>query len=392
MITYLVWICVIPPSLALFYFAVEVIAGLHRNHPAPVHAKPIDLTVIIPAHNEALLIAETVSAARRCIDPATKILVIADNCSDATAELARSSGATVVERTDPSRRGKGFALAFARDYLSRTPPDAVFVLDADCRISRGSVEAMATHAVCLGEPVQSSNLLSASADCSPLILLSNFAMLIKNLVRARGLYRIGGGITLFGTGMAFPWNVFVKVDLATSESVEDLAIALTLAMNGTKVHLYEQLLVTSAAAELGDSLSQRKRWEHGFLDNAFRKAFPLLVMGVMRRSRHLLAIGVHLLIPPLALLLLTAAAASIPAVALAVADGDVRPGFLLLCALLCAAASIAGAWQLEARATLSLRVLARAPVYVLWKIPLYAGFIGGRQKEWNRTRRANEKN
>jgi hypothetical protein len=48
------------------------------------------------------------------------------------------------------------------------------------------------------------------------------------------------------------------------------------------------------------------------------------------------------------------------------------------------------AWRREGRSTLSLAALARAPLYVLWKIPLYVGFVSSRQREWNRTRRVNE--
>lgn len=391
MVALVVWLCVIPPSLALIYLSAEVFAGLRPLGPLPGRGPDAQLAIIIPAHNEAWLIAETVAAARQRAHPATRLVVIADNCSDGTADLARAAGAVVVEREDPTRRGKGFALACAREYLSAEPPDAVFVLDADCRIAKGSLQAMANGAVSLGEPLQSANLLSAREDTPSLVLVSNFAMLIKNLVRARGLYRLAGGITLFGTGMMFPWSVFRQLDLATSEAVEDLGLALSLALHGTRVHFDEHLVVTSAAAELADSLGQRRRWEQGFMAHAARAALPLLSQGAGRRSRHLLALGAHMLVPPLALLCLVGAAALVPALAAAL-YGNPWPAVLLLGSFALASVAIGAAWTLYGRTALPWRALLQAPFYVLWKIPLYVGLVSSRKREWNRTRRANEKN
>jgi cellulose synthase/poly-beta-1,6-N-acetylglucosamine synthase-like glycosyltransferase len=215
-------------------------------------------------------------------------------------------------------------------------------------------------------------------------------MLIKNLVRARGLYRLGGGITLFGTGMAFPWRIFAQAELATSKTVEDLHLAVLLAGQGTRVHFCEGLRVTSAAAELRDSLDQRRRWEHGFLTNALRHAVPLLLRGLWRRSRHHLFLGAHLLVPPLALLFLVASAALVPAILLAASSGTAGPALVLAGALVFAMTLIGIAWYREGRAILGLLTVVRAPLYVLWKIPLYLGFVSSRQTEWNRTRRPSE--
>ena len=392
MITSFAWICAVPPSLALLYFSAEVLSGLRRIASLPSGEASLDVAVVIPAHDEASLISGTVQRLREAIGPATRILVVADNCGDGeTAARARSAGALVIERNDTARRGKGFALDFAREFLASAPPDAVFVLDADCRLERGSVESTARRAVASGEPVQAVNLLDAPAAASPLVQLSNFAMLVKNLVRARGLYRLGGGIPLFGTGMAFPWTTFSELELATSETVEDLRLALTLAAKGIRVHLDEDTRVTSAAAALEDSLGQRRRWEHGFLANALRRAIPLLATGIVRRSRHLLALGAHMLVPPLALLFLIAAVAALPALAAAAWNGSPGPLALLSGSVAVAVAATGLAWHRESRSELPFAVLARAPLYVLWKIPLYAGFFWSRQREWNRTRRINGK-
>jgi cellulose synthase/poly-beta-1,6-N-acetylglucosamine synthase-like glycosyltransferase len=301
--------------------------------------------------------------------------------------LAREGGAQVIERQDASARGKGYALAFGRDFLKADPPDVVIVVDADCQLAAGSAERLSARVLHTQEPAQAINLLVAGEHSSPLVQVSNFAMLVKNLVRARGLQRIGGGVPLFGTGMAFPWKVFAEAELATADLVEDMQLGLDLARRGVRVHLEEEARVTSAAASAQDSVVQRRRWEHGFLRIAARDALPLIWTGLRRRSAHLLALGAHLLVPPLALLFLIALAALIPIAMFAelrepaVVLGSFTAGALIL---------ILAAWATTGRDALSARALICVPLYALWKIPIYIGLLTSRQGGWNRTRRENE--
>ena len=391
MLTLAAWLCAILPILSLLYFSAEVLAGLRPLGRWTAGGQKPRVTILIPAHNEATIIAETLRALKTAIAAATRVVVIADNCRDNTAEIARSEGAEVLERHESTHCGKGFALGFARDFLSAAPPQAVFVLDADCRVRSGCVEEMCAYALLRGEPAQASNLLSAPPNSSALVLLSNFAMLMKNLVRARGLYRLSGGATLFGTGMAFPWDLFARLRLDTSDMVEDLSLALELAASGTKVHLYENLAVTSPSASLHDSLSQRRRWEHGFLAHGARYGVPFLIRGVAQGSRHLALQGAHLLVPPVALLLFLACAMLALAGALTMFGASPWPAVFLLAGVALALNSIALAWLAAGRSTIPLRALALAPFYVGWKIPLYIAFVFARHTDWNRTRRANEK-
>ena len=90
--------------------------------------------VVIPAHDEELVISETVRRLSEALGDGMRALVVADNCGDATADRARASGVEVIERKDSSLRGKGHALAFAVDHLAATAPDVLVVLDADCTI------------------------------------------------------------------------------------------------------------------------------------------------------------------------------------------------------------------------------------------------------------------
>ncbi|WP_263588739.1 glycosyltransferase family 2 protein [Sphingopyxis sp. GC21] len=386
MIDLLAWVLATPFLLLLAYLLVELTAGLARLAPRDPDTPPAHMVLLIPAHDEAASIAETVRGLAAA-SPTAHILVVADNCSDNTAERARAAGAEAIERNDRERRGKGFALAFGRDHLAGAPPDAVIVVDADCRMDAGSAERLAAAALISGAPVQASNLLASPPGVSPLVSISNFAMLVKNVVRARGLLRIGGGALLFGTGMAFPWLLFARLPLASANAVEDLELGLRLAREGIKVGFDDGARVTSPAASLASSRGQRSRWEHGFLDTARRQAGPLLGAARRRRSRHLAALGAHLLVPPLALLLLAAALDLALVTGLALSGADSRPAMLLLVLLALVALVLLAAWWREARALLPARDLLRAPLYLLWKLPVYLAFFTRRQTGWNRTGR-----
>jgi len=387
MLSLLAWSVALPIALALLYLALELVAGLFPlRHKAALGTQEVPHALLVPAHDEAASIAATVEALLTAA-PGARILVVADNCRDATASLARAAGAEVAERNDPLRRGKGYALAFGRDHLVAAPPAAVIVLDADCRIAPGSAARLAAAALRRGGPVQAANLLVAPTGASPLVAISNFAMLVKNLVRARGLVRLGGGALLFGTGMAFPWSQFRALPLASANMVEDLELGLHLARSGVAVALDDAALVTSPAASAANSRGQRSRWEHGFLDTARRQAWPLLAQGLRKRSRHLAVLGAHLLVPPLALLML----AALGALALAGLLGVLAENFLpVLClgGLLGAVALLlAAVWYREARGLLPWTALVRAPLYMVWKIPIYLAFFTRRRTDWQRTGR-----
>lgn len=223
-----------------------------------------------------------------------------------------------------------------------------------------------------------------------MVQISNFAMLVKNVVRARGLERIGGGIPLFGTGMAFPWKIFADAPLATGDAVEDMRLALELAEKGLRVRLAENARVISEPAALEDMSAQRSRWEHGFMRTALSRAFPLLANGIGNGSRHKIALGAHLLVPPLALLFLMSGVALGANVLVGFVTAVWMPAIILAALITLAISSVIAAWVREGRETLSAQAILRAPLYILWKIPLYLGFVRSQQTDWNRTRRSGE--
>ena len=376
------WLLAGVSALPFAILGTELIAGLSaaRNEPLSATGAP-RIAILIPAHNEASGIGATVAKIRSASPDNTALLVIADNCSDATAACARDAGARVVERTDPAHRGKGFALAFGRDVLRADPPDVIMVIDADCIPHADTVARLAAHALTTGRPVQAINLVDPPEGDS-IGRVATFAFRVKNLVRQRGLQGVTGSCLLTGTGMAFPWPLFDAAPLATADSVEDLALGLHFLRTGAPPQLCDGTLVTSPSPPADAAAAQRTRWEHGFLATATQLAPRMIGEGIATRRWPVFWIGLHMLVPPLALLMLLGVAAITLTSLL-----NVEAGLALLGLYLATVAMIGVAWMRIGREVLPARLLMRIPLYVLWKIPIYLRLARGADRRWTRTER-----
>ena len=387
------WFIATSVAIPMSVLTVEVLVGLSPARRALSSSRQMRVAVLVPAHNEALGIAATLAALHEDAPAGMRILVVADNCTDETANIARRSGAEVIERHSASERGKGFALAFGRDHLASagTPPEVVIVLDADCRFAPGSVEALVFACAANPQrPAQAINLIAPVLSASPMVQISGFAMVVKNLYRSRGMQRLGGAALLTGTGMAFPWPLFEKAHLATGSIVEDLGLGIALTRAGHAPILIDGAKVTSEPAASDVALVQRTRWEHGFLDTIRTSALPLLASGLARPSRSEFLLGLHLIVPPLALLLMAAAAALILLSLLAIIGAGIIPLMFSAVVLAAAMTAIFAAWVAGGRRWLTGSALLRAPLYILWKLPIYLNFFRRRETEWQRTPREGE--
>ena len=397
LLTALAWIVAAPLCALTAILLVELCAGLlppspRRNQPGALATMPHapQTAILMPAHNEANGIADIIEHVKPALNDKMRLVVIADNCSDDTAAVARQAGAFVIERNDQSKRGKGHALAFGRDWLKRDSPECVIILDADCIADPGALDALAYAAVALDRPVQGAYLLRAEPEAGPMIEISNFAFLIKNLVRQRGDSRLGAPAILGGTGMAFPWRRLESAPLATSDLVEDLALGVHFARSGAAPRFIESARIWSAPAPREDTLAQRTRWEHGFVSTAISKGWPLIGEGLRRGRGGLVWLGLHLLVPPLALLVALLGLGFAVCAALALSGAFWAPSVMLLVALGALALLLAANWAMSGRTVISAATLARIPFYIAWKIPVYLKLVRGPQSEWIRTRRSGE--
>jgi len=389
-VTLAVALILCPLALLTLCFGIELIAGVRPIGCGQVgSARDAAAVIVIPAHDEELIIGATLENLRHLAGNSVRILVVADNCEDGTAKIATSMGVEVVERIDHARRGKGFALDFARQHLRADPPAIVVIIDADCTAAPGSIERLVAACATSGRPCQANYVQTPAPDGPPALQLSTFAFYIKNVVRQRALQRLAGRVHLLGTGMAFPWALFEQVELATANIVEDLEIGLQLANAGHPPLAVEEAIVSSDPAAQADTLEQRRRWEGGYLASAARWVPRMVVRSLGRGDLGGLWAAIDLLIPPLALLVTLDVAALLAAALLhAFLGGALWPLLALAAALAFAGIALTIAWAAGGSRYVTLGGLARIPVYLLWKLPLYAGLARkGSPKEWVRTRR-----
>jgi cellulose synthase/poly-beta-1,6-N-acetylglucosamine synthase-like glycosyltransferase len=312
-----------------------------------------------------------------------RLIVIADNCTDDTAEIARGLGATVLARSDPERRGKGYALEFGRKFLDANPGEVVIIVDADCSpaphaLTRLAITAARRHAV-----VQGAYLLVPPTDATAIVRVSCFAFLVKNLVRQLALRKLAGTALLQGSGMAFPWSIFRRVEWCSASLVEDLEMGLNLLLGGNTLVFDDAAIFSSDASSQGGTAGQRRRWEHGMLQSMASFVPRLIGAGLGGRAR-LLFVALDLMIPPTVLLIITAAIAT--AVSLAVA-GFASPVIILLMSELALVAGLGAAWLKHGRLVLPLRSIGDVMGYMFWKLPILAQFVTSRQRLWTRTER-----
>ncbi len=280
----------------------ECLLGLFPRRPYTdcTPAKRPKIAVVVPAHDESSVIGPTIEHLHQQLVAADILLVVADNCGDDTARIAKEAGATVIERTDPEHRGKGYALAFAAAYLKdHEVPEAVVIIDADCRISDGGISQLASLSVNYQRPVQADDTLNLPLAASPGARMSAFAFRVRNRIRPRGLQRMGGAVHLAGTGMAFPWEIFAGAPSMGGHLTEDLALGIELILSSHSPMPCVDVHVTSdLAPNRAGQAMQRQRWESGHLQTLARCVPRLFAQSFVQHKPSLLLSACDLAIPP----------------------------------------------------------------------------------------------
>ncbi|MGZ3441193.1 MAG: glycosyltransferase family 2 protein [Polyangia bacterium] len=373
-------------ALPTLVFVVEVLAALPRSRRTPAVADPsLRVAVLVPAHDEERGIAATLATIVPQLRANDRLVVVADNCSDATADVARAAGADVFERSDGSRRGKSFAVASGVTYLAADEPDIVILVDADCRVEAGAIEALRAAAV--ERPAQAAYVMRAPDGAPPTRRLAELLFLVRNVVRPLGLGRLGVPCLLTGAGMAFPWSLIRGAPLASGSVVEDLQLAIDLAADGTPPRFCSAAHVTSffptgepAAA------AQQTRWLWGVV-RAMAQAPRLALAAVRHRQPSLLGLAAELAVPPLTLLFALWTLALTVALGVGLWAHDLRPAVVAAAGMSACALAIVAAWLRFARDRVPARVLLGAPLYALPAMRSAVVALVRRRQKWNRTAR-----
>jgi cellulose synthase/poly-beta-1,6-N-acetylglucosamine synthase-like glycosyltransferase len=347
------------------------------------------VAVLVPAHNESHHVLPTIACLRLQLGTHDRLLVVADNCNDDTASLARQAGAEVVERHHATLRGKGYALAFGVDHLRADPPDVLVVVDADCTVSTHALAQMSAHCQSTGHPVQILNLMHTEAGAGLKLRMMEFAMVMKNQVRPRGSFRLGQACHLMGTGMALPWSLAAQAQLATGHVAEDMKLGVEMAKAGLAPHFLETVEVSSAfVTNSSVARVQKSRWEHGHLATMSEELPQLLRAAWQQRSKALTVMSLDLLIPPLALYFMVLVGVTALVLGLSAWSKVAQPAAVF--ALWSAGvfgSSVLLAWWRFGRHLLSGGELLTAPLYAAWKLPVYLAYALKKRSGWVRTKR-----
>jgi len=372
-----------------------------RTTPLPKSGPRHRFLILIPAHNEERLLPSVLENLAQLDYPVSlyEIHVVADNCTDQTAIVARQGGATSHERSDLARRGKGFALEWLLHRLwdAEIPHDAIIILDADTIVSPNFLRVMDAR-LANGEQAIQSYYAVRDPSRSWAVSLRYIALSAVHYLRPLGRMVLGASVGLKGNGMVFAAEVMKKHPWS-AHLTEDIEFHQQLILAGGRVTFAPDAVVE---AEMPDSLrgaeTQNARWERGRAEMARRYIPPLWreawkALGARQGRRAYLffdTIAEHL-IPPFSIF----AAASV---------------FFLLCALILPAGDapllktinlVLGIGVLLGQIVYtfaSLRLvraprkiyaaLFYAPIFVFWKIGVYLRVLfKADQREWVRTAR-----
>jgi hypothetical protein len=356
-------------------------AAATRGRPAPLEppaaAGRLRFVVLVPAHDEAGVIGPTVAALRALEYPAERftVVVVADNCEDATAAVAGAAGALVWERRDPEHRGKGRALHWALARVAaELDHDAVAMVDADCLASPNLLAVMDARLRAGSDAVQVDYAV-ARPERAWSVALRAGAFALMNTVRPMGKTRLGLSAGLLGTGMGFRREVLEALPWEAYSIVEDAEYHSQLVQSGRRVVFDERARVESEMPpSLAGSGDQQLRWEGGRGVTIRRFTVPLVLAGLRRRDPVRLNAGIEWLVPPLSLL--GAAHAGLGALALVTRSGRLARAAAALTAAL--ATFVLGGLVLARVPAAVYRGLLYAPLLVAQKLLIYARLAAGR--------------
>ena len=387
------WLSALPAAAGVAYLAWLTLFSARISRPLELKGPQPFFDIVVPSHNEEEGIGRTVKNLLALNWPADKfpVLVIADNCSDQTADKAREAGATVIERYDEKLRGKGYALARAFDASNADgKAQAVVVVDADTIVSSNLLQAFAARLE-KGALAAQAHYGVANPDASWRTRLMAIALGMFHKVRSTGRERLGLSCGLRGNGMCFHHKLLSEVPHDAFSVVEDLEYGIRLGLAGHRVHYAAEAEVLGEMVS-GEkaSRSQRTRWEGG--RKAIRKqhGLSLFLQAVERKDAVLFDLGMDVWTPPLSTLAMWTVVTAFVGAILFWLDG--RAMSLHLGQVMCVglALHVIRGWAVSGTGIKGLGTLALAPAYVAWKVLLKIKGQTAPPKEWVRTQREAE--
>jgi cellulose synthase/poly-beta-1,6-N-acetylglucosamine synthase-like glycosyltransferase len=347
--------------------------------------------ILIPAHNEEVILHKLLESLSQLAYPRELycVYVIADNCTDQTATLARQfEGVQVCERFNQEKRGKGYALNWMFQQLedSQQVYDAYIVLDADSVVIPEFLQAFEKELVGGAKALQACNTVLNVTE-SPSTALRWVALTLMNHVRPLGRNGLGCSSTLTGNGMCLSHEVLLRYPWRAFGIAEDYQYYLTLVRDGVRVSYVPEAIVRSQMPVTFEQMrTQDVRWEAGAPQQSqWHLALQLLSVGLRKGSFVRLEAVAELLTPPLSLLVATCLFLFVTSLLLF----SLLQIVLSLLLLAGVAYYIATALYLLRAPSAVYKALLHAPGFVLWKLWVFFVLRRSRKhtKEWVRTAR-----
>ncbi len=249
----------------------EMLSLLRRGHHAPqlrdcTGAIP-RLLMLVPAHDEHLLIGGCVRSLLQMAYPpaARRVVVIADNCTDATARLAREEGAEVLERTDRGLPGKPRAIAWALGQIDLREWDACIIIDADSAVAAGFASGLARLAP-LNDIVFQANIAVLNEFESWLTRLGGVLSRCRYNVTYPLKQSAGLNCPVMGNGVGFGTNLLMRDGWRAFSITEDSELYAIYTEAGVPIrHAAGADLYSQEARSLKQGATQRRRWLAGRL-------------------------------------------------------------------------------------------------------------------------------
>jgi cellulose synthase/poly-beta-1,6-N-acetylglucosamine synthase-like glycosyltransferase len=389
----LLWI---PPlvylTFSVFYYAFLAVAYFvtrdRRKAAAPGTRRYL---LLIPAHNEEALIGRALESLTRVdYDPGCfEACVIADNCTDRTAGIAGQHHVRVLERSDASRKGKGFAIEWALGQVDLGAFDAVVIADADNLIDPGFFRGLDEVLDEGRSAIQCNNCLANSRDTAFTGVI-HLSRTINNELYHHVKHRIGLSSYLMGNGMCFTTRLLKEHPWVTGTMAEDYEYYAKLVASGEIVgfaansRLYHQ-----ESRGLRHASEQRLRWSAGRFEVARRYGFRLFIRGLKERSYRIVDASFPLILPNLSLMVNMTAAALLAGL---VTHYFIPVPFVVLwLALLMtmeAAYFASGIYLTGMPVSRFLHAVVFAPLFLVWKGCIDLMGISGRKTgQWGRSGR-----
>lgn len=280
----LVWIVTI---FWLYQLIVSICSLIKLKDKPIIEEKEHRFMTIIPAHNEATVVGNLVESLKNQNYPKElyDIYVIADNCTDNTAEVARKAGAIVYERFDEEKKTKGFALQWFLDQKIKedAPYDAFCIFDADNIADVNFLKAM-NKKLCQGE-----NVVQGYRDIKNPTdnwITAGYAIFYWTMNRFYHLARYNLGLSplLNGTGFMVRFDIVKPTGWDTKTLTEDIEFSLKNIIEGRKLGwATDAICYDEQPTGFKQSWSQRTRWTVGHIQ-CMKEYTGLLAVAVKEKK------------------------------------------------------------------------------------------------------------